>query len=483
MNIEVLTLPMFRVARQASLPFLTVSRKWACTICGASLPNIYRTYTSRNILQLDERGLFADLFPDDSNSLIAELTKKTQTIYSGFDPTADSLHVGNLLVVMALLHCQRAGHQVIALVGGATAQIGDPSGRSTERDEIDLPVVQFNADGIAENLKRIFKNHEDFIWRTDIKSDPLKSVRVVNNVDWYNSKSIIKFLREIGRHFRMGTLLSRSSVQARLSSAQGMSYAEFTYQVLQAYDWLHLHDHYDCLVQIGGNDQIGNIASGQELVSRKRNKQVYGLTVPLITTDSGEKFGKSAGNAIWLDPKKTSPFELYQFFVRLKDSEVQRFLQLFTFYPMKDISKIMEKHWEKPERRHAQKLLAEKVTLLVHGETGVKTAKKATDLLYGSKPEALAEMTAEDLALVFNNASTKSLLLAPGTTVIDLGMKAGCFKYESDAKRIIEAGGFYINQTRVNNPSLVLIPGAHILPNNITLVRVGKKNYHIIKWL
>lgn len=262
-----------------------------------------------------------------------------------------------------------------------------------------------------------------------------------------------------------------------------MSFTEFTYQALQAYDWLYLYDNYECTIQIGGSDQMGNLVSGHDLISKVHDKRVTGLTVPLITTEAGNKFGKTAGNAVWLNSNKTSPFDFYQFFIRTKDSEVEKYLKLFTFYPVKDIDKIMEAHWVKPEKRHAQKKLAEKITLLVHGQSGLESAHRTTDALYGGKPEALAEMTPEELETIFKSAASTSLVLSPGTSILKMAMDAGCFRDESDARRIISAGGLYVNLSRVNNPDLVLIPGAHILPNGITLLRVGKKNYYLIKWL
>lgn len=442
-----------------------------------------RSYTSRNILKLHERGLWADRFPDtNSNLLIQELSSAPQTVYSGFDPTADCLHVGNLLVIVALLHCQRAGHNVIALVCGATAQVGDPSGRSSERPLLGIKEVHSNSSAISENLHRIFRNHKECLWGR-VNDDLLPPLRIVNNADWYKKMNVVDFLRVVGRNLRLGQMLSRTSVKSRLNSEEGMSFTEFTYQALQAYDWLYLYDNYECTIQIGGSDQMGNLVSGHDLISKVHDKRVTGLTVPLITTEAGNKFGKTAGNAVWLNSNKTSPFDFYQFFIRTKDSEVEKYLKLFTFYPVKDIDKIMEAHWVKPEKRHAQKKLAEKITLLVHGQSGLESAHRTTDALYGGKPEALAEMTPEELETIFKSAASTSLVLSPGTSILKMAMDAGCFRDESDARRIISAGGLYVNLSRVNNPDLVLIPGAHILPNGITLLRVGKKNYYLIKWL
>uniref|UniRef100_A0A0P4W8F8 Tyrosine--tRNA ligase n=1 Tax=Scylla olivacea TaxID=85551 RepID=A0A0P4W8F8_SCYOL len=465
-------------AAKSNLPFVTALHHTRSKLC----PQMWRTYTSRNILKLEERGLWADFFPDSNvNKFIQELTRKPQTIYSGFDPTADSLHVGNLLVIMALLHCQRAGHNVIALVGGATAQIGDPSGRKSERPQLSVSEVQANSQKIFENLNRVFSNHKEYFWENEDDS-PLPPMRTENNIDWYKKLSLVEFLCETGRHIRVGDMLSRTSVASRLQSSEGMSFTEFSYQVLQAHDWLYLYDKYNCTVQIGGSDQMGNMHTGHWLISKLRNVTATGLTIPIITNESGDKFGKSAGNPIWLDSSKTSTFDFYQFFMRLKDSEVEKYLKLLTFLPLSDIESIMEKHKKKPESRHAQTKLAEKITLLVHGKSGLESAKRTTEVLYGGQPEALAEMTKDELEAVFKLASSAKLLLEPGTSILDMALKAGCFFDERQGRRIIEAGGFYVNLSRVTRPDLIIIPEAHILPNGLSLLRVGKKNYYIIKW-
>lgn len=441
-----------------------------------------RTYTSRNILKLSERGIWADRFPDsNTNKLIEELSKQPQTVYSGFDPTADSLHIGNLLVIMALLHCQRAGHSVIALVGGATAQVGDPSGRSSERPELSKAEVETNVKKISENLHRVFENHKQIFWNRG-DEEPLPPLRIENNLHWYKRLDVVDFLRITGRNLRMGDMLSRTSVQSRLNTAEGLSFTEFSYQALQAYDWMYLHNKFNCTLQIGGSDQMGNIHTGYQLISRVNKTSVTGLTVPLITNESGDKFGKSAGNPVWLDSNKTSPFDFYQFFVRAKDSEVEKYILLLTFIPVQDVKKIMEQHWSNPEKRHAQKILAEKVTLLVHGRDGLVSAQRTTEAFYGNRPEVLAEMTVNEIEAVVKAASSAKLLLEPGISVLDMALKAGCFD-ERNGRRIIESGGLYINLSRVSNPDLILIPEAHILPNGITIVRVGKRNYYLIKWL
>ncbi|XP_055609488.1 tyrosine--tRNA ligase, mitochondrial [Uranotaenia lowii] len=444
-----------------------------------------RRYTEGNILKLQDRGFFQDVFPAETvDKARSALGSCPQTIYAGFDPTADSLHVGNLLVIIGLLHSQRAGHQPIALLGGATGQIGDPSGRQTERQAMLLEAMRHNLNCIEAQIKRIFENHRQCLWENRGQSSPLKPVQVVNNGDWYRELNFVQFVSTVGRHFRMGSMLSRASVQSRLQSEAGMSFTEFTYQIFQAYDWLHLLRNSNCRFQLGGSDQMGNIMSGHELISRvEKSKEVFGLTVPLITNEEGDKFGKSAGNAVWLSADKTSPYALYQFFVRTPDAEVEKLLKLLTFLPMDEIRSLMARHKRTPELWEAQKRLAQELTLLVHSEEGLKKAESLTAALYSGNVEALGNLEVKDIRQTFGGAPLVDILPEPGMTVLNVAMRAKCFPTEKDALRIINAGGFTINLNKAKNVSEVLVPGVHILKNGISLLRVGKRNYYIVRWL
>ncbi|EDV37212.1 uncharacterized protein Dana_GF11543 [Drosophila ananassae] len=438
----------------------------------------------RNLLELTDRGFFQGIFPDTAAPRMKQLfTSGVQSIYAGFDPTADSLHVGNLLVIMGLIHCQRAGHQPIALVGGATGLIGDPSGRKTERNQLGESVIETNLKAIEQQLRQVFENHEQFLWDTRKNPSPLPPLTIVNNADWYKNLQIIDFVANMGRHFRMGSMLSRSSVQSRLDSEDGMSFTEFTYQIFQAYDWLHLLRRHNCCFQMGGSDQTGNLMTGHELISRvERKREVFGLTLPLVTNEEGDKFGKSAGNAVWLDANKTSPFALYQFFLRMADSKVEKLLRLFTFIPLPEIEQLMREHTKEPEKRKAQTLLAEDVTLLVHGESGLRQAERVTNALYKGNVEGLAELNYAEIKQTFQGATVVDLLTEPGMSVLQLAMNAKCFPTETDAVRIINAGGFYVNQKRVQNIAEVITAGIHILRNGVSLLRVGKRNFYIVRW-
>ncbi|CAH0564055.1 unnamed protein product [Brassicogethes aeneus] len=443
--------------------------------------SIQRYYSNRNMLRLKERGMLQDIFPDTAaNSVTDMMNAKHQTVYAGFDPTADSLHVGNLLVLVNLIHWQRGGHNTIALVGGATAKIGDPSGRTSEREEMLFRIIDENVDGIYRDIKTVFDNHEKYIWQD---KDKLKPVRIVNNEEWYSKICATDLIGRTGRYLRMGTLLSRTSVQSRLESPQGMSFTEFSYQLFQAYDFMHLFKEYNCQFQIGGNDQMGNIMSGHELISKACKKPVYGITVPLITTEMGDKFGKSAGNAVWLNGNKTSPFTYYQFWMRQTDNDVEKMLKLFTFDTVGSIKDLMRRHREKPELQLPQRRLAEQATLLVHGKEGLEKAKRASEVMYGGNLEVLGQMTAQEVCNLFEGCTIVEVLPEIGQSIMELTIKIGCFPTTTDALRIISAGGFYINQQKAQNPNEVINMNVHRLANNISLLRVGKRNYYVVKWL
>nr|XP_010952405.1 PREDICTED: LOW QUALITY PROTEIN: tyrosine--tRNA ligase, mitochondrial [Camelus bactrianus] len=394
------------------------------------------------------RGLFKEFFPERGTKtelpeLFDHRTAGTvpQTVYCGFDPTADSLHVGHLLALLGLFLFQGAGHNVIALVGGATARLGDPSGRIKEREALAAERVRSNARALRRGLQALAANHS------------------------------------------MGTLLSRLSVQTRLKSPEGMSLAEFLYQVLQAYDFYYLFQRYGCRVQLGGSDQLGNIMSGYEFIHKLTGEDVFGISVPLITSTTGAKLGKSAGNAVWLNRDKTSPFELYQFFVRQQDDLVERYLKLFTFLPLPEIDHIMQLHVKEAEKRGPQKRLAAEVTKLVHGQEGLDSAKRCTQALYHSSIDALEVMSDQELKELFKEASFSELVLDPGTSVLDTCRKANAIPDGPRGYRMITEGGVSINHRQVTNPESVLVVGQHILKNGLSLLKIGKRNVYIIKWL
>nr|XP_033491167.1 tyrosine--tRNA ligase, mitochondrial [Epinephelus lanceolatus] len=434
------------------------------------------------LFSLNKRGVLKDSFPENAaqDRLPKLLQSGAQTVYCGFDPTADSLHVGNLLALIGLLHFRSAGHHVLAVLGGATAQIGDPSGKTHERERMSADAVEANTRSIQESIQRIFTNHELLFHDSSRK---LGTVTVLNNLSWYKDWGVVAFLSEAGRHFRMGTMLSRHSVQSRLRSADGMSLTEFTYQVFQAYDFHHLNQIYGCKIQLGGTDQLGNLMSGHDYIHKVSGEEVYGLTIPLVTSSVGDKLGKTAGNAVWLNRDKTSPFELYQFFLRQPDFSIEGYLKLFTFLPLAEVESLMEQQRADPSKRLAHKRLAAEVTKLVHGKDGLESAKRCTNALYNSSVQALEEMSDEELQELFREAPFHELLLEPGTTVIDACRKANAIPEGPRGYQMVSNGAVWINHSRTDKPEQVLIPKLHILSNGLTLLRVGKRNFYIIKWL
>ncbi|CRL05321.1 CLUMA_CG018131, isoform A [Clunio marinus] len=439
-----------------------------------------------NILKLRNNEYFQEVFPHESVSKIQSiLGRSQQTLYAGFDPTSNSLHVGNLLILISLLHSQRGGHKPIALLGGATARIGDPSGRSSERVALDEEVIDYNLQHIRKQIQTVFDNHEKFFWnKRPNEQDSLPKPMILDNSEWYKNINFVEFISQIGRHFRMGQMLSRASVQSRLQGEQGMSFTEFTYQIFQAYDWVHLLKTYNCNFQIGGNDQMGNIMTGHELISRvSKSSEVFGLTLPLITNEEGDKFGKSQGKAVWLDANKTSEFAFYQFFVRLSDADAERFMKLLSLLPDNEMNDLLRNHKKLPDLREAQKSLAQDLTLLVHGEEGLEKALMISKALYSGNIQSLGELKPEEVPNLFTGASYVELYMEPGTTMLDAAMKVKCFPTEQDAYRIINAGGFYINQQKTKNPNEILSRDVHVLKNGVSLFRVGKKNYYVVRWM
>jgi len=426
--------------------------------------------------------MLADVFPRESMDSLVRLLEgqKPTTVYAGFDPTAPSLHVGNLLVLTSLLHFQRAGHRVVVLIGGATARIGDPSGKNSEREELDEKIISNNVDGIKNDIEKIMRNHEKLFWSE--QQGVLPKTEIVDNESWYRKMNIIDFLSSVGRNLRIGRMLGRSSVKGRLESDAGLSLTEFSYQAFQGFDWLHLLQTKGCRIQVGGKDQMGNIMAGQELISRKCEDDVWGLTLPLIVSEEGNKFGKSAGAPVWLSENLTSAFNLYQFFMRLPDAQLPSMLRYFTFLPVGEVDMVMEKHNLAPEKRVGQTCLAKNVTLLVHGQSGLEMAQATTDILYKQDINTLSKLNLEQARSVFTGAPFLLMLFSPGLTVLDLALKVGCFRTEKDALRIISAGGFSINMVRLTNTEEVLTHGKHIMENGLTVIRVGKKNFYIVEW-
>lgn len=413
---------------------------------------------------LKERGLLDDVTSPD-------LLKHVETptvVYAGFDPTFNSLQLGNFVTIMGLSHFQRCGHKVIALVGGATGLIGDPSGKSSERPLLSADDVAENAEGIRENLSRFL----------DL-DHPTAPAMVVNNGDWFRDFTFVEFLRDVGKHFRMGTMLGKESVRSRLQSESGMSFTEFSYQLLQAYDFLRLFDAHGCRVQIGGSDQWGNITAGIDLVRKLRSDEVFGATLPLVCDSAGQKFGKSAGNALFLDAERTSYYDLYQFFIRTADEDVVRYLKIFTFMPMAEIRVLAEQVEQQPEAREAQALLAEDVVRRIHGEAGLRVAKQASAVMFGASMEGLR---ADDLLAVLSNVPSAALSrdAVAAQPVVDVAAAAGLCKSKGEARRLVQSGGLYVNNVRVADVAAT-VAETDIIDGRLLVLRSGKKRFLLIK--
>jgi tyrosyl-tRNA synthetase len=413
---------------------------------------------------LRERGLFEDMTGPE----VERLVQAPSVVYAGFDPSAPSLQVGNFVTIMALAHFQRAGHKVIALVGGATGMIGDPSGKTTSRTMLTAEQIARNQEGVRENLSRFL----DF-------SDSPSGAVMVNNHDWFKGFTVVDFLRDVGVHFRMGAMLGRESVRARLESDVGLSYTEFSYQLLQAYDFLKLYDSHGCRIQIGGSDQWGNITAGTDLVRRLRGAECFGVTFPLVCDSTGKKFGKSEGNAIYLDHKLTSYYDFYQFFLRVEDADVARFLKIFTFIPMDEISALGQATKAEPEKRAAQRRLAEELTRIVHGAAGLAVAQRASEVLFGGTMEGL---NADELLGIFANVPSAQLAKdeVVAKPAIDVAVKAGLCKSKGEARRLIESGGLYVNNRRVDGIQAT-VSEQDAVDGRIVVLRSGKRTFHLVK--
>ncbi|OYT72302.1 MAG: tyrosine--tRNA ligase [Chloracidobacterium sp. CP2_5A] len=415
--------------------------------------------------ELTWRRLIQDYTPDLPQQM-AE--RRDLTVYAGFDPTASSLHVGNLLPLMTLARFQRAGYRPLALAGGGTGLIGDPSGKSAERPLLD-------ADTIAANVAAIERLLSQFLDFTGANA-----ARVVNNADWLGDLPLLTFLRETGKHFSVNMMLGKESVRRRLET--GISYTEFSYMLLQARDYLELYDRYDCTLQIGGSDQWGNITAGIELIRRMRGRVAHGLTIPLITKADGAKFGKTEQGAVWLTADRTSPYEFYQFWFNTEDASVIGYLKAFTFLSAEEIAELESAVLTQPEARAAQRALAAAVTTFVHGDAGLRTALAATNILFGGSP--IADIDADTLLAVFHDApSTEisaAMFAASGALVIDLAVAAKLAGSKGEARRLIEGGGLYFNNRRVESAH-ARVTREQLIGGQYGVLRKGARAYHLIR--
>ena len=429
------------------------------------------TMSKNFVEELRWRGMLHDIMPETEELLL----KESVTGYIGFDPTADSLHIGSLVQIMILMHFQQCGHKPIALVGGATGMIGDPSGKSKERNLLDEEALNINVEGIKNQLSRFL----------DFDGKQKNTAELVNNYDWMKEFSLIEFVRDIGKHLTVNYMMAKDSVKKRLGSEsqEGMSFTEFTYQLFQGYDFLHLYNEKNCKLQMGGSDQWGNITTGTELVRRKAGGKAYAITCPLITKADGTKFGKTEGGNVWLDAERTSPYKFYQYWLNASDDDAENYIKIFTFLDKETIDKLISEHKEQPHLRLLQKTIAEEVTKMVHSEEDFENAIKASNILFGrSTSEDLKGLNEKTFLDVFEGVPQAEVSLADIEAGLDmigaLSAKTGFLSSNGDARRALKENSISVNKEKVKDD--YSITKADLINNKFVLLQRGKKNYFVI---
>jgi tyrosyl-tRNA synthetase len=424
------------------------------------------------ISELDWRGLIHQT-TEPAPQMAAWLNEKPRTVYAGFDPTADSLHVGHLIPLLMLRRFQKAGHKPIAVVGGATGMIGDPSGKSEERNLLSKEALQKNVDGMAAQMKRFL----------DFDSGDNSAALLVNNFDWMSGFSYLEFLRDVGKHFPVNVMLAKDSVKGRLERDSGISYTEFSYMLLQAYDFVHLHQQYGCEIQIGGSDQWGNITAGIDLGRRMHAAQLYGLTNPLLTKSDGGKMGKTESGTLWLSAGRTSPYQFYQYWINVDDADAGKCLRFLTDLSQPEVESLDAARAADPAKRDSQRRLAEELTKLVHGDAGLAIAQRATEIFFGAE---ISQLNDRQLTEIFADVPSKELprtkLTGEGLRLIDALVESGLSKSKSDARNTIQQGGAYVNNRRIGELEARLT-AAHLASETVLVLRSGKKSYALLRFV
>jgi len=412
--------------------------------------------------------MIQDIMPGTEEQLNKEIT----TAYIGFDPTAESLHIGSLVPILLLVHLQKAGHKPIALVGGATGMVGDPSGKSEERNLLDEETLNRNLAGVKKQLEKYL----DF--------DPSKknAAEIANNYDWFKDMRFLDFIRDVGKHITVNYMTAKDSVKKRLESENGMSFTEFTYQLVQGYDFYWLYKNKNCKLQMGGSDQWGNIITGTELIRRKDSGEAFAFTCPLITKADGGKFGKTEKGNIWLDKEKTSPYQFYQFWLNASDADAEKWIKIFTFLEKDEIDLLINKHHENLSARELQKALAKEVTVFVHCEEEYKNAIITTEKLFANQSAPAESLSEEDLmnlegVVQCNYASEK---ISAGIDVVSFLAETNIFPSKGEARKMVQGGGVSINRKKIDNLQLI-IDNNLLLHKKYLLVQKGKKNYYLVK--
>lgn len=419
------------------------------------------------IEELRWRGMIQDIMPGTEEQLSKELT----SAYIGFDPTADSLHIGSLVPILLLVHLQKAGHKPYALVGGATGMVGDPSGKSEERNLLSEEVLNHNVRGVQKQLEK-FLNFDKSL---------ANAAEIVNNYDWFKDFSFLNFIRDVGKHITVNYMMSKDSVKKRLEGDNGMSFTEFTYQLVQGYDFYYLYNNNNCKLQMGGSDQWGNIVTGTELIRRKSGGEAFAFTCPLITKADGGKFGKTEKGNVWLDAEKTTPYQFYQFWLNSSDEDAEKWIKIFTMLPKDETFAIIETHKQDAGKRLLQKRLAEEVTKFVHGETELQNAIATTEKLFANANAPAESLSVEDLenmegVVKINFDKAK---IAEGVDIISFLAETKIFESKGEARKMVQANGVSINRNKANDIAMK-IDSSLLLHNKYILAQKGKKNYYLI---
>jgi len=421
--------------------------------------------------ELRWRGLIHDMILGTEE----QLAKESTTAYIGFDPTGESLHIGSLVQIILLMHFQKHGHTPIALVGGATGMIGDPSGKSAERNLLDEATLQKNLNGIKSQLEKFL----------DFNANVPNAAKMVNNYDWMKDISLIDFVRDIGKHLTVNYMMSKDSVKKRLGddSADGMSFTEFTYQLFQGFDFLHLYQAENCKLQMGGSDQWGNITTGTELVRRKVGGKAFALTCPLVTKADGTKFGKTEGGNVWLDPKRTSPYKFYQYWLNASDADAENYIKIFTLLDKETVEKLIAEHREQPHMRLLQKTIGKEVTTMVHSEDDYENAIKASQILFGKSTsdylKSLDEQTFLDVFDGVPQAEISRAQIENGLDVVAAFADTGFLASNSEVRRALKENSISVNKEKVSED--FVINTAHLINDKFVLLQRGKKNYFVVK--
>jgi tyrosyl-tRNA synthetase len=424
------------------------------------------------IEELKWRGMIHDVTPGTDEQLKKEMT----VAYIGFDPTADSLHVGSFAQIMLLKLFQLSGHKPVALVGGATGMIGDPSGKSQERNLLNEESLNKNLEGIKNQLRKFL----------DFDSDAPNAAEMVNNYDWMKNFTFLEFIRDVGKHITVNYMMAKDSVRKRIGeeSKQGMSFTEFSYQLVQGYDFLYLNQYKNCKLQMGGSDQWGNITTGTELIRRKTGNEAFALTIPLVTKADGGKFGKTESGNVWLAPERTSPYEFYQFWLNTSDEDAEKYIKIFTLLSRNDIENLITVHNNAPHERLLQKRIAEEITMMVHSKEELHSAIEASQILFGKgTTESLARLDERTFLSVFNGVpqfSVEHTVIKEGITLPELlAERTQVFTSKGELRRLIQGGGVSINKSRIDDADII-IKSDMLLNNKYLLVQKGKKNYYLI---